>query len=458
MALRALALGTVLCSGLALAQAPAAVTMGSAPPLGSQGDGARRQPIDLATALRLAGINNLDLAAVQAAERQAKATDDAATLRFFPYLTIGESYARRTGLDQQTTGAMLDVYRQTYRRVATIGVGVDLGDALFGKLAARQRREAAQHDVEAQRSDALLAAANAYFNLVNAVAEVGIDDEAVRISSDYQNQLERAVGIGLTNRSEALRVAVQTRQAQLQLRAAQAAQRAAATALATVLRLDPSIELTPTERLVAPPTLVGLEQSVQVLIRAALMRRPELKASAAAVMAAEHEKTAARYGPLIPSIGAAATYAGTRGGPGGALSPYQPTHDYVVGLSWRIGPGGLFDFSRTEAADASLDRRTVADEKLRQSVSQQVVDAYTAAEAARDQMSLARDGVQLAERSLALSMQRREFGVYAVIEVIQAQQDLTRARNSYASSRAQYAKAQYALARATGAIGGSFEI
>jgi outer membrane protein TolC len=334
-----------------------------------------------------------------------------------------------------------------------VGFGVDLGTALFGKLAAQQRQLAAQHDVQAARNVTLLAAADAYFDLVNAVARVRIAAEAVRISSNYQQQLARAVAIGLTNRSEQLRVAVQTRQAQVDLRGARALARASAAALATVLRLDPAINLVPAESLVAPPALVPLDQPVRALIRAALQRRPELKASAAIVAAAEQDRTAAKYGPLIPSIGAAATYAETRGGRDGLLDRYQPTHDYVVGLSWRLGPGGLFDFSRTEAAEAGLDRSRIEADKVRQTIVQQVVDAFTAAGAARDQTQLARDGVQLAEHSLELSMQRKAFGVYEVIEVIQAQQDLTRARNSYAGALAQYAKAQYALARATGVIG-----
>jgi two-component system copper resistance phosphate regulon response regulator CusR len=60
----------------------------------------------------------------------------------------------------------------------------------------------------------------------------------------------------------------------------------------------------------------------------------------------------------------------------------------------------------------------------------------------------------LARRSLQLTLQRREFGVYAVTEVIQAQQDFTRARSSYATALVRYAKAQYTLARAIGSIGG----
>ncbi|MGH8219561.1 MAG: TolC family protein [Steroidobacteraceae bacterium] len=418
-----------------------------------QAPAAQGQPIDLTTALRLAGANNLDLALTREAERQAKAASDAATLSFFPWLQVGQIYARRTGNDQQTTGVMVDVDRQLYRRGASFAIAIDLGDALFRKLAALQLQNAAVHNVDAQRNDALLAAANAYFDLVNSVAEIDIARDAVRISHDYQDQLDRAVAIGLTNRSEALRVAVRTQENEVTLRAAEAQQRRDSAALAVVLRLDPKVALEPRERVVMPLTLVPLDTPLDRLVARALELRPEVEASTAAITAAEHQRTAAKYAPLIPSISAAATYAQTRGGPNGILDAYQPTHDYVVGLNWRFGPGGLFDFSRTEAAESVLARQRISAEKLRQSISQQVVDALSAAQAARDQMVLARKGVQLAEQSLKLSTARREFGVYVVLEVIQAQQDLTRARSNYAAALAQFAKAQYSLARATGNIG-----
>lgn len=91
--------------------------------------------------------------------------------------------------------------------------------------------------------------------------------------------------------------------------------------------------------------------------------------------------------------------------------------------------------------------------RLQDDISRQVVDAYEAARAALDQTAPARRSVELADESLKLSEQRREFGVYAVLEVIQAQEDLTQARNDYARALPQYAKAQYGLARATARIG-----
>ena len=437
-----------LALGLALLGAGPAYAGASAPEVP-----ATVQRIDLATALRLAGVNNLDLARVRAAQHQAQAANDAATLRFVPSLTVGESLAQRTGADQQTSGAMLEVDKQLYRRAATVALSVELGDAIFSKLAALQLQRAAGEDVDAERAAALLATANAYFDLVSAVAERDIAVQSVQISQDYQSQLERAAAIGLTNRSEALRLAVQTQQARVALRGAEAHVRICAARLAVVLRIDPAVVLRPAEHLAATPRLVRLDTPLTQLIHTALRERPELKASAAALAAAEQQRSGAKYGPLIPSIGAVALYGQARGAAGGALSPYRAVHDYAVGLSWRFGPGGLLDFSRTEAADAQLERRQILAEQLRQGIIEQVVSALTAAQSAQDQMQMAQRGVALAERSLQLSMQRKNFGVYAVTEVIQAQQDFAHARSSDAEALSNYAKAQYALAAAIGRLG-----
>jgi len=53
---------------------------------------------------------------------------------------------------------------------------------------------------------------------------------------------------------------------------------------------------------------------------------------------------------------------------------------------------------------------------------------------------------------LRLTQERKQFGVGAVLEDIQAQQDLTRARSDYLSAVAEYNKAQYSLERAVGSI------
>src|SRR6185312_1879668 len=134
------------------------------------------------------------------------------------------------------------------------------------------------------------------------------------------------------------------------------------------------------------------------------------------------------------SLRGQALYVRLRGGADGALSDYMATHDYVVGLSWRLGPGGLFDFSRTEAANSALQTEKLTGERLHDDIAQEVVQAYTAARAGLDQIGLARRPSVPARQAPNPTLNRPRSGVYGVLEVIQAQQDLTQARADYAQA------------------------
>ena len=69
-------------------------------------------------------------------------------------------------------------------------------------------------------------------------------------------------------------------------------------------------------------------------------------------------------------------------------------------------------------------------------------------------MATAERAIKASDETLRLSQLRKEFGVGAVLETIQAEQDLTRARLDYLNAIAEYNKAQYALKKAVGALQG----
>ena len=83
----------------------------------------------------------------------------------------------------------------------------------------------------------------------------------------------------------------------------------------------------------------------------------------------------------------------------------------------------------------------------------QVADAFERTHSLADQIVAARDNLATASRALDLSQARKQFGVGAVLEVIQAQRDLTQARADFVDALAESGKAQYALAWATGTQG-----
>ncbi|MEO8426908.1 MAG: TolC family protein [Verrucomicrobiota bacterium] len=91
-------------------------------------------------------------------------------------------------------------------------------------------------------------------------------------------------------------------------------------------------------------------------------------------------------------------------------------------------------------------------EKLLDEIIRQVVEAQTRTQSLADQFAIARRAIEAAEETLRLTRGRKEFGVGAVLENVQAEQDLTRARLDYLNAVAEYNKAQYALSKAIGKI------
>lgn len=405
-------------------------------------------PIDLLTALRLAGARNLDLQMARERLAEAQAIHGSTLSQFFPTLSPGITYRRHDGNIQDVAGNVFEVHKQSYSPGAIVGAQIDFGDALYRQLVAKQLVRAAGYALEAQRQESAATAAQTYFDLLAAQAAVGVASEAVTISSNYEAQVEQAVGAGLAFKGEHLRVRTQTERNQLTWRRAMEERRTAATKLAHSLHLDPAIDLLPRETDLVPVTL--LKTNLASLLRLALASRPELKQSSAIIASARDAKTGATYGPLVPSLGAQAFFGGLGGGKDADWGNFDHQQDYAAGLSWRIGPGGLFDFDRQRAAGARLNLAKLAGEKLRDDITRQVVDAATRVDSLEAQLAAVRRGLSAAEQTLQLTRQRREFGVGIVLEAIQAEQELTRARLEYLKIIAEFNKAQYVLLRSTG--------
>lgn len=428
----------------------AATTLLAGPPVASQPSW---HPIDLATALRLAGANNLDVRIARERVAEAEANNLVALEQFFPYIAPGVSYRRHEGNIQTVEGRIIDADKELYTAGATATAQVDFGEALFRKLAARLAVDAAKHSAEAQRQESVLQAALGYFDLARARAAVGVAAEAVHIAEDYSGQVKQAVEVGLASKGDVYRAATQAERNRLALARARKEQRLAASHLAQVLHLDPAVTLLPEGGDLAPIQLVAADRPVDALIADALAARPELKQSTAQLEAARKSRQGAIYGPLIPTVGGQAFYGGLGGGIGNpGPREFDQSSDYSAGISWRIGPGGLFDTGRVRVNDARVRAGTLELERVREEVVRQVVDGHTRIHALAAEIGHARRAMEAAGQSLKLARERREFAVGAVLETIQAEQDLTGARLDFLNAVAEQNKAQYSLERARGAL------
>jgi outer membrane protein TolC len=408
-------------------------------------------PIDLPTALRLAGAQNLDVQLARTAVDEAHAHYTSAVEGFLPTLVPAAAYLHHSGRDQEVQGDLIDVTKHYQTAGVAAAAEIPVGDAIFQRLQSRQLIAAADAAQAAQEQDSGLAAAQQYFSLVSSGALVEVVTQALAVSQNYEQQLNEAVTIGTAFKGDAVRVQTQTRRLQLEVTRAKEQQRLAATQLAQTLHLDPLVGLVPAEREPAPFAFAELNDSPDVLVRKALDKRPELARSAALLAAAEQARRSAVYGPLIPTLGGRAFVGEMDGGMGDTNANGGPRRDLGVGLSWKVGPGGLLDWGRIKASNAQLTRAQVTDEKLRDAIQREVVDAYTRAQSLFQQLRDARLNVSAAEETLRLTRGRKQLGVGTVLEDIQAQQELLSARSDLVTIVTQLNQAQYSLMRSVGA-------
>jgi outer membrane protein TolC len=412
--------------------------------------------IDLATTLRLAGAQNLDVQIARERLKEAEANHSSAIEQFLPSISPGIGFHRRDGVAQAVpSGVISDAHFQSYSPGVTIGAQITFGDALYNMLSAKQLVKANDQALQAQRQDSALAAVKAYFDLAKAKALVDVVTQAIDISRSYQQQLHTAVDSGIAFKGDELRVQTQTEHYEITMQQALEQQKVAATVLAQVLHLDPTIELVAEESELVPITLVDTNLALDTLVNQALEARPELKQGDSLIAAAKATQNGAVYGPLIPSLGAQVFGGGLGGGPDGGPSTFAGEADYTVGLSWRIGPGGLFDRGRLHTTEAQLAATRLSNLKLKDSITAEVVTTLARMRSASVQIGLAKRNLETAEEMLRLTRDRKQFGVGIVLEDIEAQQASNQARSDYFTAVAEFNKAQFALDRAVGNLPGT---
>jgi outer membrane protein TolC len=190
--------------------------------------------------------------------------------------------------------------------------------------------------------------------------------------------------------------------------------------------------------------------SLDAAIQSAYKARPDLQSQMNQVRSTELASKAAsaeRY----PSLGVETDYGLSGVNPGSS----HGTVDAAATLRIPIFQGGRVhgDVLR---ADASLTRERQRLEDLRAKIDEQVRDAYLDLEAAAQEVSVEKSAVTLATQTLEQSRDRFLSGVTDNIEVVQAQDVLAIANDTYIASLYSHNLAKITLARAIGVAESGF--
>jgi outer membrane protein TolC len=312
---------------------------------------------------------------------------------------------------------------------------------LENERSAVQSEKAARFSYKDARETVVLAVGNSYLQAIASAARVETAEAQVKSAQALSTKASDQLKAGLTPSIDALRsqVELQTRQQQLIVARNELAKQRLS--LARIIGLPPGQEFVLTEK---APYQELVPQPIEVYLQRAYLSRSDYQAAQAQVRAAEYSRRGATAGHY-PTLDFDANY--------GDIG-VTPSHSNGT---WEVSGGiniPIFAGNRTHAdvlqADAQLKqaRQQVAD--LRGRIDYEVRTALLDLNAAAEQVAVARSSVDLAEQALTQSQDRFTAGVTDNLEVVQAQEALASAHESYIQSLYVHNLSKVELAHAIG--------
>jgi len=325
--------------------------------------------------------------------------------------------------------------------------GPTFGSMVFD-LSLWKRYKASRSNVDEVKANSLstheqviLLVVSQYIGTLRAVANVEASKSRVELAQALYEQAadlqEEGVGTGI----DTLRANVELQNENQRLIEAVNDREASLFGLSKLLNLDPrqKIELADTLSFFETP-----QPDVEASIDLALSDREEWKAIEAQEKSAKLQKESAQY-ERLPSV----RFDGNWAYYGASATTGIPTYQYQGSVNMPIFTSGRI---KAEIAKADLELQKVDQQKqdLRNQIALDVKTALLNLDSARNEVRVANLGVQLAGEEVGQARDRFKAGVANNIEVISAQDSLSRANDNQIAALYRFNQARADFARAVG--------
>ncbi len=314
--------------------------------------------------------------------------------------------------------------------------------SLYRRLqAARATANASKADSLSTREQVILLVVSQYIGTLRAVADVQASQSRVDLAQALYDQAADLQKEGVGTGIDTLRANVELQNEKQRLIEAQADQERSVYGLSRLLNLDPrqAVELSDSLSFFDTP-----QPQVDASIEEGLESRQEWKALEAQIRAAGYQKKAARDSRL-PSL----RFDGTWAQLGTTPSQVIPTYTYEGSVNMPLFTGGRIH-AEIVRADLEIRKLEQQQEDLRNQIALDVKTALINLTSARNEVQVANLGVQLAKEEVEQARDRFKAGVANNIEVISAQDSLSRANDNQIAALYRFNQARADLARSTG--------
>jgi outer membrane protein len=318
---------------------------------------------------------------------------------------------------------------------------VDLS-AWADAAAAHSGVRGAAYGLQATRTEVALQARRQFYAVVNAVKQVEVNTNAVRLARENSRRVRTLLEVGSVSRSDVLKQDVLTSQSVLDSIAAEQALLTQRNDLATLIGVaEGSMGEVDTVLALAPRAYD--EASV---LREAETNRPDLKAARATLAASRQSVLSSRLSwlPYVNMQGSATYYPETSLGFGaGRLSQGKQLVNGSLALSWDLFDG-LTKAANSVSARALFERARSNYQVLTTNLAGQVHQAIMTYGQALATEQTAEAGLASASENLRLTQQKYNVGSATILDLVDAQVQLQRAQTQLISAQSgiQIAQAQ----------------
>jgi len=436
-------------------------------------------PIDLGSALRLAGVQNPEILLARERVVEAAALRQLAAAQLLPTLNAGTNYNDHTGPLQRSTGEILKVDRSAlYVGLGANAVGAgtvnipgivwsgNVSETISRILVARQVVRQREFASAAERNRVLLEVAAAYLELLRAegrraIAVRGRDEvrEVARTTANFAKE-------GKGRQADADRAAAEFEQRNAEVLRAENDMLTASARLCELLHLDPSTRLHAADSCVLPAPLVPEPIPLPELLAVALTQRPELAERQAAIRAALIYLRGAKVLPFSPNV-VVGYSAGSFGGGSNLVAEgipqadgtvlRQPRFDSFSGrqdfdavVYWSLRNLGVSNLALVRLAASNLRSEQLRELEVLDRVRAEVAAAYARTHARFAEIETGERAIPRAAEAFREDLTRTRNGVGLPLEVLDSLRLLNRSRLLYLDAIIDYNRAQFELYVALG--------
>jgi len=313
--------------------------------------------------------------------------------------------------------------------------------ALEKERAASQSLKAAQLNLKDARELVVLAVGNSYLQAIAAAARVETSEAQVKSAQALYQKAADQQKAGLTPAIDALRSQVEFQTRQQQLIVARNELAKSTLSVARIIGLPLGQQFVLTEK---APYQALTPLPLETYLQHAYNGRADYQAAMSQVQSAEHSRKAAVAG-RYPSIDLDANFGDIGVNPANSNGTWQ----VMGGINIPVFAGNKVH-GDILVADAQLKQARSQLGDLRGRIDYEVRSALLDLNAAAEQVEVARSSVELAEQALAQSQDRFTAGVADNLEVVQAQEAVAGAHESFIQSLYAHNLAKVELAYAIG--------